>query len=259
MEDLNALRSRLDELDRTLIGVFEERCRIAEKVGRYKLENGMKVKDAAREQEVIEKRLSYLSDPSFLPETEDFLQEVLLQSRRIQRKLLRENEDAPKNGNYFLVGLPGSGKTSVGRALAGAEGMAFLDTDEYIEKKENLPVGEIFSRKGEAYFRNAETAALREISENEKNTVVATGGGIVERAENRRLLGGLHVFYLYRPIRKILQCRMADRPLLAENPQKIYDLDRKRRAFYREVADYKVHNTESIASAVSQIRKFLDE
>ena len=52
---------------------------------------------------------------------------------------------------------------------------------------------------------------------------------------------------------------MADRPLLAENPQKIYDLDRKRRAFYREVADYKVHNTESIASAVSQIRKFLDE
>lgn len=259
MEDLSILRTRLDELDKTLIGLFETRCRIAEQVGEYKLKTGMKIKDAAREAEVIQKRLACLSDSTYAPETEAFMQEILLQSRRIQRKLIRKNEGAPRNGNYFLVGLPGSGKTSVGKLLAQEEGMDFLDTDAYIAEREGLSIGEIFRQKGEAYFRDVEAESLRQIAQTARNTVVSTGGGIVEREENRLLLAKLCVIYLDRPIRKILQTRMSDRPLLADDPEKIYELNRRRRPFYRQVADFTVGGVGGVAATAAAVRTLLDQ
>lgn len=259
MEDLNTLRARLDELDKTLVRAYEERCRIAEQVGRYKLENGLPVKDAAREKEVVKKRLEYLSSPDFSSETEAFMQEIMLQSRRIQRRLLRQHEESPKNGNYFLVGLPGSGKTSVGKVLAAAEGMDFLDTDEYIAEKEGLSVSDIFAQKGEDYFRTAETNALKEIAKTVKNTVISTGGGIVERDENLGILSDLLVIYLYRPIKQILRGKMANRPLLAADPQKIYALDRRRRPRYEQIADYTIGNIGGVQATAGYIQKQLDK
>lgn len=259
MEDLNLLRARLDELDKTLISVFEERCAIAEQVGQYKLETGKKVKDPLRERQVIEKRLTYLTRERFAGEVEELMQTVMKLSRQIQRKLLRQNQSAPGNGNYFLIGLPGSGKSSVGKALAKAEGMNFLDTDEEIEKKTGLTIPEIFKTRGEEEFREIESEVLREIAGTAKNTVVATGGGIVEREENRALLKKLKVFYLYRPIRQILKNRLGDRPLLKDDPKKIYALDRRRRPLYKEAASQTVGNIGEVSATVTYIQTLLDE
>jgi len=77
----------------------------------------------------------------------------------------------------FLIGMPGSGKSSIGKELAKELGGNYIDLDQYIVQKEKLSIPNIFKTKGEGYFRKAETAALKEVVEKSKKTVVAVGGG----------------------------------------------------------------------------------
>ena len=89
--------------------------------------------------------------------------------------------------NIALIGMPGCGKSTIGQILAKRTGRTFTDLDEEIEKKAGVPIPVIFTSKGETYFRQLETAVLAEISK-ESGRVIATGGGIVTRPENRDLL-----------------------------------------------------------------------
>jgi shikimate kinase len=77
----------------------------------------------------------------------------------------------------FLVGMPGAGKTTIGRRLAAELNRPFTDLDEYLEMQEGVPVREIFLRQGEVYFRQVEAVALRDLVAQDKNGIVATGGG----------------------------------------------------------------------------------
>jgi len=87
----------------------------------------------------------------------------------------------------FLIGYRGSGKTTVGRIVAERLGWAFLDADAVLEKRFGQTIREIFAAEGEAGFREKEAAILAELCQR-ADTVIATGGGIVLREENRRLL-----------------------------------------------------------------------
>ena len=73
--------------------------------------------------------------------------------------------------------MPGAGKTTIGHKLAGALQKPFLDLDEFIEEKHQQPVRQLFAEKGEAFFREAEAAALREVVALATGAVIATGGG----------------------------------------------------------------------------------
>ncbi|MCC7201128.1 MAG: shikimate kinase [Nitrospirae bacterium] len=85
--------------------------------------------------------------------------------------------------NIILTGFMGSGKTAVGRSLAGRLGYAFTDTDLLVEAKTGKTINEIFETDGEAFFRNQETMILEELTGvNER--VISTGGGIVTKEEN---------------------------------------------------------------------------
>lgn len=77
----------------------------------------------------------------------------------------------------FLIGMPGSGKTTVGKLLAQKMEMPFIDLDVEIEKREGLKIKEIFADKGESYFREVESKVLKEVATRNTNFVVATGGG----------------------------------------------------------------------------------
>lgn len=77
----------------------------------------------------------------------------------------------------FLMGMPGSGKTTVGKRLAKAMGYEFIDLDQYIEKRENCSVNDIFRHQGEDYFRTSETASIKEVSLLNKKIIVSLGGG----------------------------------------------------------------------------------
>ncbi|WP_136313574.1 3-dehydroquinate synthase [Actinomyces procaprae] len=97
-----------------------------------------------------------------------------------------------------LVGLPGSGKTTVARLLANALGVQVTDTDAEIRRRARMTIPQIFSAEGEAGFRERETRALRAVLTGEAaaHGVVALGGGGVLREENRRLLQGREVVHL---------------------------------------------------------------
>lgn len=89
--------------------------------------------------------------------------------------------------NIVLIGFMGTGKSSCGKSLATRLGCAFVDLDKYIEGKEKMSVPEIFAAKGEAYFREKEREAVREVVQR-KGVVIATGGGTIKDEENFALL-----------------------------------------------------------------------
>ena len=118
--------------------------------------------------------------------------------------------------NLILIGFMGAGKTSTGRILAKQLNYRFVDTDNLIEQQNGMTIANIFDRKGEAFFRQQETAILKQLS-GADNTVIATGGGIVLREENRLMLKELgSVIYLQTSAAEILKRIDGDtsRPLL---------------------------------------------
>lgn len=93
-----------------------------------------------------------------------------------------------KAAHIVLVGLPGSGKSTLGRVIANAFGYLFIDLDTAIEEKEQMWVTDIFSRKGEAYFREVEAGTLRELLNLPGPLVIATGGGTPCFFDNMELI-----------------------------------------------------------------------
>ena len=97
--------------------------------------------------------------------------------------------------NVILTGMMGSGKTTVGKELAAVLNYDFIDLDEVIENKYGK-ITDIFSQKGEKYFREIETQELKKF-ENQSNFVLSTGGGVILKDENIKILKDLgQVFYL---------------------------------------------------------------
>ena len=88
----------------------------------------------------------------------------------------------------ILIGLPGSGKSTVGRQLARRLGLEFTDSDHVIEQRIGCSIRDFFSREGEAAFRDVEEAVIEELTRREAGTVIATGGGAVLRPANRQHL-----------------------------------------------------------------------
>jgi len=144
----------------------------------------------------------------------------------------------------FLVGFMGSGKSTVGRALARHLGWRFADLDEDIESRERMSVTEIFEAHGEAHFREAETAALkRRIADVSRGVpwVIAVGGGCFAQPDNFDLVQNHGVsIWLDAPL-EMVRARLAGsthRPL-ARDPQKLEELYHARRPTY-EQADYRI-------------------
>jgi shikimate kinase len=141
--------------------------------------------------------------------------------------------------NIYLLGYMGTGKTSTGKIIASKLGMQFIDLDDFIENSEGLTISDIFKQKGQDYFRDLETEALREVSLF-SNMVIACGGGIVLRAENLEVMEskGLPVCLdaapgvIYQRTRKSSQ-----RPLLnVKNPQEVIkSMLLKRGPFYKKI------------------------
>jgi shikimate kinase len=155
----------------------------------------------------------------------------------------------------FLVGFMGSGKSTVGRALADELGWGFADLDEDIEKREGMLINQIFDTRGEAEFRQAETAALRERVRTVgcgRPSVIALGGGAFLSEENFEMVNcnGVSV-WLDCPFSTV-ERRLAGHPHrpLARDPEKLRELFAVRRAGY-ERADYciPVEHDDAVATA----------
>ena len=150
--------------------------------------------------------------------------------------------------NIFIVGPMGSGKTTVGKIVAGELFLDFHDTDAKIEDTKGVTIDWIFDIEGEAGFRKRETTILKEMVAL-NSIVLATGGGIVIEEENRELLASRGtVFYLHTPLNTQVErtAKDKDRPLLKDkDPAKVLaDLQKSRQSLYEEVSDH-IIDTES--------------
>jgi shikimate kinase len=146
-----------------------------------------------------------------------------------------------ESGNLILVGMMGSGKTTIGRALAKHLGKTFVDSDEEIQRRTGVTIPHIFDVEGEAGFRQRETAAIRELVGRD-DMVLATGGGAILAEQNREMLSrnGI-VVYLKTNVHDLWQRTRHDRnrPLLqtGDPRAKLAELFEQRDPLYRQAAD----------------------
>ncbi|MBP3952340.1 shikimate kinase [Bacillus suaedae] len=161
--------------------------------------------------------------------------------------------------NIYITGFMGSGKTTVGQALAKSLGYQVTDTDKWIEEMEGQSISTIFKQYGEPYFRDLETNALQQISGNQ--LIITTGGGIIMRPENREIMKEKgEIIYLQCDLEEVF-LRLNDdttRPLLEkEDKSNVEKLYQSRLPFYEE-ADYTINTTgKSIHFIVQELKSLL--
>ena len=166
---------------------------------------------------------------------------------RIWKQLMRKKE------NIVLIGMPGSGKTTVGRILSQKLNREFCDTDEEITQKYGQTPSEIISKNGEAAFRQMESDVIRDLVSGKWGAVIATGGGAILKQENERMLRrNGRIYLLERPLEALIPT--GDRPLSCdrETLKRRYE---ERYARYHEAADVVIADPASATLAAKCIRE----
>jgi shikimate kinase len=160
--------------------------------------------------------------------------------------------------NIVLIGMPGSGKTAVGALAAAKLGRELLDTDAMVEASEGMTIPALFSLRGEGYFRDAESAAVRRAA-SARGAVISTGGGAVLRPENVAALRETGVLcFLDRPPGDIADEEHGGRPLIGGDRENIFALYRQRIGLYRAAADCTVPNRGTAEDAAALLLKVLE-
>ena len=159
--------------------------------------------------------------------------------------------------NVVLTGMPGSGKTTIGKQLAAELGRPYLDTDLLIEEKTGMPPARIITSRGETAFRDLETRVIRDVAE-QTGAVIATGGGAVLRRENVELLRrNGRIFFLDRPVEQLMPTE--DRPL-SSTREAILKRYEERYPIYQKTADAIIDNSSTPEDALKQVkRSFFNE
>lgn len=156
--------------------------------------------------------------------------------------------------NIILIGMPGSGKSTIGRIIAEKTGRRFIDVDEYIVEQAGMSVFEMFAGLGEEGFRKYETAALNEVCRLSA-CVISTGGGCITREENYRAVRqNGSVAWIQRDIDLL---PTAGRPLSATND--LNEMYKKRKPLYEKFSDFSVENMGEAEQAAEKIMELYYE
>ena len=157
--------------------------------------------------------------------------------------------------NIVLIGMPGSGKSSVGRALAEELGRDFADCDAEIVRRAKRTIPEIFAAGGERAFRDMESRVVADLCR-ERGRVIATGGGAVLRPENVRAMRQNGVTVM---LERRLDALPRDGRPLSSSPQALADMWAAREPAYRAAADITIENDADLVSAVRSAREAYHE
>ena len=153
--------------------------------------------------------------------------------------------------NIVLIGMPGCGKTTLGKALAQQMGRPFMDTDALVEEKTGRTIPQIFAEAGEIAFRKLEAEAVAKAAA-QTGLVLACGGGAVLSPENRLALRqNGRCYFLERDTNELAR---EGRPLSA-NPEAVARLAREREPIYRRLADQTVRNDGRSLAAADAIKE----
>lgn len=245
--NLQEARQKIDELDKVLITTFEQRLKVILEIAKIKEKENLGIYEPEREQEVLAKTLSYVQAGDLKGYVNNFVNSILDISKTCQKQHMQQH--------IFLIGMPGAGKTTVGKALAQHQGMEFYDLDAVIQEKTGKSIQNIIIYDGEEAFRHDEFEAITDIVNHKMPAVIATGGGTVLSEDTVKLMreSGFVVF-IHRDVTQILDdLDMEIRPLLKESIEYIFRLYEERYPLYEMVSHVKVQNASTIADAVDQI------
>ena len=192
MADLSDIRKRIDEIDEQILRLFLERMECSAQVAQIKKESGGAVLNAAREREILERAEDSSGDESEY--SRELFRTILDLSRRKQNRIIDGDldetaiwqtllRDRQNDSNIILIGMPGSGKTTVGRILSEKTGRELVETDDIIREEAGMDIPAIFLAEGEEGFREREEKAVGKAAQL-RGVIIATGGGAVTRAVN---------------------------------------------------------------------------
>jgi len=155
--------------------------------------------------------------------------------------------------NIVLIGMPGAGKTTIGKMLYEKLELKFVDVDEFIVEESGKTITELFD-VGESHFRDVESRAVKKLSMG-NSSIIATGGGVIKNKENIEELKkkGIIVF-IDRPLENIAgDVEISKRPLLKDGVQKLYDLYDERYELYKKHSDFHIMNDCEIEDVADKI------
>ncbi len=158
-----------------------------------------------------------------------------------------------------VIGMPGSGKSTIGRVLSDYLKFDFYDTDEQIEIESQSKIKDIFDKEGEEHFRKLERSIFKKLILNKKKIVVSTGGGII--LKNKDLLKQTFNIYLKCDLETLIKrtSRNKNRPLLKNNVEKnIKILFNDRKEIYNETADFTINATSNTQKTIKTILEHLN-
>jgi shikimate dehydrogenase len=161
------------------------------------------------------------------------------------------NEIRASKENIVLSGMPGSGKSTVGKYIAQMLNLKFIDTDEEIIKHTGKEITDIFAEIGNEGFRKIEAEVIARISSENQGAVIATGGGAILREDNvRALRRNGKIYFLNRPLQNIVPT--ADRPLALDRAA-LEARFRERYARYLATCDREIKTVESVSQTAKMI------
>ncbi|HAX72423.1 MAG TPA: shikimate kinase [Firmicutes bacterium] len=157
-----------------------------------------------------------------------------------------------------FIGMMGSGKTTIGHALAKKLHKTHIDLDEWIEAQQQMSVTKLFQTQGEAYFRQCEVQALKEVLL--QYEIISPGGGIILNPNNRELLKQMATVIYLKATPQTLLTRVtsSNRPLLQDGnvEEKLSTILSKRQALYEETAHYEIETDHlTVDDVIEQILK----
>ena len=162
--------------------------------------------------------------------------------------------------NLVLIGMTGSGKTSIGKQLSHQLGLPFRDIDLFIEQTTQQTIPELFE-VSEAHFRAIETEACKRLAAKETHTIISCGGGVILNPENIHALSQTGwIVFIDRPVKHIIEdIEIGHRPLLKEGKNKLYQLYEERIDLYQSAADFRVENQSTLEDVLNKIKEHMPE
>ena len=156
-----------------------------------------------------------------------------------------------------LIGMPGCGKSTIGKLVSKELNLNFFDMDKYIEDMTCKTIPELFE-KGEDYFREFETLACKELSE-KSSILISSGGGVIKRKENIEILKKeSYIIFIDRPLEELLNdIDISKRPLLKEGREKLINLYEERYELYKSSAHEIVENDKGLRDTIDTIKEIV--
>lgn len=249
MDNIEKIRAKISMYDDEIIKILSKRMDCIDEIIEYKKENGMPILQPEYEGKKEIALCKKLKDNKYEDEIMNVFRYVVKNAKKYQAKNLFPY-------NIMLIGFMGSGKSTIAKYLSHILEMEDLETDEFIVKREDMTINEIFQRKGEEYFRQCENNALREL-ETRQGIIISCGGGMPMKDENVELMKRNGKIVLLTASPQTIYDRVKysnQRPLLNGNMNVEYieSLMEKRKDRYESIADIVVDTNDKPIHVIAE-------